>query len=376
IVAQQMYSASVMDPEGLIYFGSSEGVLRFNSDILYDNPHPPALWMNSIEVMGTPYPYLSELLEGRSLGLNWRQNLVSFEFAALDFTSPDQNQYRYMLEGLDRDWIHSGTRNYAVYQNLSPGNYLFKVTASNNDGVWSSEELVIPVHIKAPPWKQRWFVVLYFVAGILSIILFSNVRANLLLKKKLNVSESSRNNLQVLNDRLELLAWKDGLTGLSNRRYFDLSLNNLWHLAVREQKIITLLMIDVDHFKAYNDLYGHQKGDDVLKQTASLVKGVLRRDTDSVCRYGGEEIAVILFDTGVDEGIALCESILQAVREESIPHKASPVASYLTLSIGLASLVPGFEQLPDILVRKADDALYRAKNSGRNRYVVNKDNDD
>jgi len=370
IIVDQMDNSSTTDEEGYIYFGSSEGVLRFDTAILYDNPHPPVLWMNEVQVMGKPVPFLESLRSGEDLVLNWQQSFISFEFAALDFTSPSQNQYRFKLEGLDRDWVFSGNRNYTAYQNLSPGHYRFLVQGSNNDGIWNETGLVLPIYVKAPPWKQRWFILIYLFSAVLAVLLISNLRANSLLKSKLNQSESSRNNLQVLNSKLEQLAWIDALTGLSNRRYFDLSMNNLWHLAIRENKNITLMMIDVDHFKAYNDFYGHQMGDEALRITAGLIKSIIRRNTDAVCRYGGEEFTVLLFDTDIREGESLCRSLLERVRSEKVPHEGSSVAPFLTISIGLSGFVPGFEQLPNELVEEADQALYEAKNRGRNMYSV------
>jgi len=370
ITVDQMDNSSTTDKNGFIYFGSSEGVLKFDTAILYDNPHPPALWMNQVLIMGEPVPFVNSLNSGSDLVLNWQQSFISFEFAALDFTSPDQNQYRYMLEGLDKKWILSGNRNFAVYQNLSPGHYKFLVQGSNNDGVWNETSLVLPIYVKAPPWKQRWFIAIYLISAVMGFFLISNLRANFLLKKKLNQSENSRNNLQALNSKLEELAWVDALTGLSNRRYFDLSMNNLWHLAIRENKNITLMMIDVDHFKAYNDFYGHQMGDEALRITAGLIKSIMKRDTDAVCRYGGEEFTVLLFDTDIGEGESLCEALLERIRNEKIPHEGSSVASILTISIGLSGFVPEFEQLPNELVEEADQALYEAKNRGRDRYAV------
>jgi diguanylate cyclase (GGDEF)-like protein len=370
ITADQMDNSSTIDKEGYLYFGSSEGVLRFDSAILYDNPHPPAMWMNEVQVMGEAYPFLDSLVKGEELVLNWEQSYISFEYAALDFTSPAQNQYRYMLEGLDRDWVLSGTRNFTAYQNLSPGHYIFRVQGSNNDGVWNEVGLSLPIYVKAPPWRQRWFFIIYIAAGIMAIFLISNVQANSLLKRKLNTVVSSRDNLQALNTKLEQLAWIDSLTGLSNRRYFDLSMNNLWHLAIRENKFMTLMMIDVDHFKPYNDFYGHQMGDEALRIAGRLIRSIMRRDTDAVCRYGGEEFTVLLFDTNISEGEVLAAALLESFRKENILHEGSSVAPYLTISIGLSGFVPGFEQLPRELVDEADKALYEAKNRGRNQYVV------
>ena len=327
ITVDQMDTSSTIDKDGYIYFGSSEGVLRFDSAILYDNPHPPALWMNEVEVMGESYPFIDSLTKGESLVLNWEQSFISFEFAALDFTSPAQNQFRYMLEGLDRNWIFSGNRNFAAYQNLSPGHYVFRIQGSNNDGVWNETGLSLPLYVKAPPWKQRWFFIIYIAAAVMAIILISNLQANSLLKGKLNSAENSRDNLQVINTKLEQLAWIDSLTGLSNRRYFDLSMNNLWHLAKRENKFITLLMIDLDHFKAYNDFYGHQMGDEALRITGRLIRSIMRRDTDAVCRYGGEEFTVLLFDTNIQEGEALCAALLEKFHDENILHEGSSVAT-------------------------------------------------
>ncbi len=370
IVAGEMYVGSTVDRRGGIYFSSSIGILRFDTAILHDNPNPPALWMNDIQVMGKSVSFLDALREGREIVLSWDQSFISFEFAALDFTSPLQNKYRFRMDGVDRTWLSNGTRNYVSYQNLRPGHYSFQVQASNSDGVWNETGLTVALYVKAPPWKQRWFIIIYIIAAILAIGLFSNLQANALLKKKLNTAETKSMDLQLMNDRLEMMAWRDGLTGLSNRRYFDLSLKNLWHLAVREGKWISLMMIDVDHFKAFNDTYGHQEGDIALKRTADLIRGIIRRESDAVCRYGGEEFTVLLFDTGIEEAKDLAESLLDRVREAAIPHESSSVRPILTLSVGISGFVPAAEQLPELLIEEADNALYDAKSSGRDRIVI------
>ena len=163
------------------------------------------------------------------------------------------------------------------------------------------------------------------------------------------------------------MAWKDALTGLANRRFFDLSLNNLWHLAVREKKRLSVLMIDVDFFKAYNDLYGHQMGDIALRKTADIIRSVLRRETDAVCRYGGEEFSILLFDMPDRDAKGICKNLLEKMRQMRIPHEASSAAPCLTISIGLSSLIPDFDMDAEVLVSRADKALYHAKGKGRNR---------
>lgn len=367
IMAPKMDKGSFKGDDGSLFFSCREGILRFEPSILHDNHIPPQLWFNKIHVMEESISFQDYVNEGKVLILPWDRNYLSFEFIALDYTAPDRNLYRYKMEGLDREWVNSGNRNFASYSNLKPGEYTFKVMGSNNDGFWNSESLTFSIKILPPPWKQKWFILLYIALGILLFIFVSNLQANLLLKRKLKAAESSKMNLQVLNNRLEELAWKDSLTGLANRRFFDLSINNMWHLAVREKKQLSVMMIDVDFFKAYNDFYGHQMGDEALRKTAEVIRSILRRDTDAVCRYGGEEFTVLLFDMELKEAHALCEAMLTKMRRTEIPHKASSIAPYLTISIGLTGLVPDFDQDPEMLVQAADKALYKAKDNGRNR---------
>ncbi len=366
IMVHSLNSGAVSDGDYL-YFGSQGGVLRFEPTILMDNTTPPILSFNDIQVMGESIAYKQFLEDSLSLELPWDQNALTFEFIALDFTSPEKNLYRYRMEGLEEEWVSSSNRNYASYSNLKPGKYRFLVEAANNDGVWSETTLAFPIVINQPPWKQKWFILIYISIGALLFILFSNFQANLLLKKKLHDAESSRQNLEVLNSRLEELAWKDSLTGLANRRFFDLSLSNLWHLAAREQKHLSMLMIDVDFFKNYNDFYGHQKGDEALKETARIIRSIIRRESDAVCRYGGEEFSVLLFDMPLGDALTLSETLLEKVRQAAIPHEESSAAPYLTVSIGLTGLIPRSDRESGSLVKAADKALYKAKSHGRNR---------
>ena len=375
IMAPKMDFGAAKGRDGALYFGSREGILRFEPIILYDNHIPPQLYFNEVRVMDQSI-HFSDYLNGENiLELPWDRNYISFDFIALDFTSSERNLYRYKMAGLDRDWVNSANRNFASYSNLKPGYYTFMVQGSNNDGVWNTDSLELSIRIKAAPWQQKWFIFIYIALGVLLFIVVSNLQANFLLRKKLRDVESSRNNLQDINNRLEEMAWKDALTGLANRRYFDLALSNLWHLAVREKKMLTVLMIDVDFFKAYNDLYGHQMGDQALRKTGEIIRSILRRETDAVCRYGGEEFTVLLFDIPPEETRIISENLLEKMRQARIPHESSSVASYLTISIGLSGMVPGFEQDAEVLVSTADAALYKAKEKGRNRMEYYNPND-
>lgn len=168
---------------------------------------------------------------------------------------------------------------------------------------------------------------------------------------------------------LETLANKDSLTGLVNRRGFDAALEQSWARCAREESSLSLLMIDVDYFKCYNDSCGHQQGDDCLRQVAHVLSGGVVRVNDIVARYGGEEFMVIL--SAAEEGAeAIAQRMRAAVEARVLPHPGSPISSHITISIGVATVFPDQEKEPALLIAKADAALYEAKRAGRNRVVA------
>ncbi len=158
----------------------------------------------------------------------------------------------------------------------------------------------------------------------------------------------------------------DGLTKISNRRFFDETILTEWGRSSRISKPLTLIMLDIDCFKNYNDTYGHQHGDECLINVAQTIKETLRRPSDVVCRYGGEEFAVILPDTHVEGGMVVAEKIRNAIEALHIPHITSIVSDYVTSSLGVATVIPSFFSTPNEIIRMADNALYTSKKSGRN----------
>jgi len=165
---------------------------------------------------------------------------------------------------------------------------------------------------------------------------------------------------------LEEEAVRDKLTGIPNRRSFDTALEREWRRAQRLKVPISLLMIDVDMFKKFNDRYGHQAGDDCLAMVARALVSGPRRAGDLVARYGGEEFVVLLFHTPVDDALGIGERLRQAVQALGIPHEQGP-AGVVTISVGGATCIPEQDGLPETLLRAADKALYQAKADGRNR---------
>ncbi|MSR16251.1 MAG: diguanylate cyclase [Methylococcaceae bacterium] len=173
--------------------------------------------------------------------------------------------------------------------------------------------------------------------------------------------------LRYLQKQLMQLTITDGLTGISNRRSFDQKLFDEWHRAIRMQQSLTVIMIDVDHFKKYNDCYGHQAGDACLKNVVDLLMDSCNRNNDFVARYGGEEFAMILPET--TNPSVVMEKLFQILKELAIPHEMSEFGQ-ITLSAGISIRTPNHDENPSVLICEADKALYTAKNLGRNQAVL------
>lgn len=177
-----------------------------------------------------------------------------------------------------------------------------------------------------------------------------------------------RNHLELkrYRDERALLALLDGLTGIPNRRAFDEHLQREWPRAQRNETALSLIMIDIDHFKFYNDTYGHLGGDDCLKLVARSLFTALRA-SDFAARYGGEEFVCVLHETDGDGALITAERIRTKVESLHIPHGASPVSPFVTTSLGVATITPTDGVTPNHLIEMADQMLYSAKNKGRNR---------
>ena len=197
------------------------------------------------------------------------------------------------------------------------------------------------------------------------------LKARLLFNEKKVVAKTNAK-LASANEELEKLARVDGLTGIPNRREFDSRLDAEWRRMGREGKPLALIMGDVDHFKQYNDTYGHQAGDECLVKVAQAIGSWARRPTDLAARYGGEEFALVLADTDGKGAAYIAQSVCDAVRRLEIPHCNSSASEHVTLSLGVAVVLPGAAKGPRALIEQADKALYAAKESGRNRWSLNK----
>ncbi len=198
------------------------------------------------------------------------------------------------------------------------------------------------------------------------LISVKNALENYRLKKQ---NAALMEELKRKNQELERLSMRDGLTGVLNRRHYNRIIEVEWKRAVREGTDLSLLMIEIEYFKRYNDRYGHLEGDDCLRRVARTLSDTLKRPADRLFRYGGEEFAAVLPATGMSGAVKIAESMRCAVTDLNIDHELSETASQVTVSIGAASIRPGPNDDYTPFVNRADQALYTAKAGGRNRVV-------
>jgi diguanylate cyclase (GGDEF)-like protein len=210
----------------------------------------------------------------------------------------------------------------------------------------------------------------YLVKPVSFVVLNAKIRALQRLESMRSKQLEMSRDLASANRELEKLSRQDGLTGIANRRYFDSYLVTEVRRGARERQSLSLILSDVDHFKAFNDCYGHQAGDDCLRRVAAALSSAGRRPADLAARYGGEEFAMVLPATVLDGAVDVAQAVSRVIEGLAIPHARSAVDPKVTLSQGIVALIPEKETSSEDLIQRADQALYLAKQQGRNRYVV------
>lgn len=218
----------------------------------------------------------------------------------------------------------------------------------------------------------------YVTKPVKKIEFLTRIRSTLKLKHETDKRKARERDLVEMtqkldraNQRLEYLSYMDELTDIANRRYFEEHFDQEWKRARRYSRHLSLIMIDIDFFKNYNDTYGHKEGDVCISKVAAALKHTLKRPGDFVARYGGEEFVAVLPDTDITGAGVVAESMRSDVRSLGIEHNGNPAVGEVTISLGVASTVPGSDKITtETLVIEADRALYRAKQGGRNRVEV------
>jgi diguanylate cyclase (GGDEF)-like protein len=375
------FGAHYRDRSGKLYFGGSSGYNAFYPEMLEFNERPPRvvltqfLKLNAPGIAGGP----EERIE--KLRLSHAEDVVTLRFAALDFADPRANRYEYKLVGFDSDWVQADERRAATYTNLPGGRYVFHVRASNSDGVWSTQDLALPIEVSPSLWATPWAYVGYALLAALVVlgVWYAQQRriarsATQRLELEQQVSDrtfelAQRNReLEDVNRRLEMASLTDALTGLANRRFLMQQFPRLI-ADQKERHGLAIMIIDLDSLKPINDQHGHAAGDEVIVEVAKTLRQAIRPD-DVLARWGGDEFVVVAQAQHVEHATMLAERIRERVAKMKYVLPRGAVVR-TSCSIGLTCLpfVPGKPTAVswEHAIKIADLALYRAKR-GRNAW--------
>ncbi|MCX6569818.1 MAG: diguanylate cyclase [Candidatus Aminicenantes bacterium] len=299
--------------------------------------------------------------------------IFEFHYTGLSLLAPEKVKFKIKLEGFDKDWVDVGTRRVAYFTNIPPGKYRFRVIACNNDGVWNRTGASFDFILKPYFYQTVFFYVLCGLSVAAMVLGGFRIRVRQLRAREklltLQVEERTEE-LEQANRELEHLSLTDKLTDMANRRSFEAFLDREWGRCSREGRPLSLIMADIDFFKAYNDTYGHQAGDECLRKIAHVLKKNVSRAGDLAARYGGEEFIIVLSETGTEGAVVVAKKIMSAVEALRMAHETSKVSEYVTISLGCASCVPSRESGSSSLIKAADGALYQSKQNGRNRISI------
>ncbi len=356
--------AGLRTSDGRLWFPTQEGIVSIDPERAYHDAPPPPAVVEAVRVDGKPI----DLRRGIVVAAGERD--IEIDFTAPSFQKAENVAFRYRLSGINREWVDAGTLRSVHYARLAPGAYSFEVSAANSEGRWNDTGTSIAFEVKPFFWQTRWFAALVVILalGTGTAGSYFRVRSLKAAERRLALLVDERTaDLAAANRKLELLATSDGLTGLANRRRFNDFLDDEWRRGAREGAPLSLLMLDVDFFKRFNDAHGHQAGDECLRRVASVLAAAAGRPSDLAARYGGEEFALVLANTDVDGAATVAETVRQGVEALGIAHSRSDASSHVTVSIGVAAVNPSEEVAPAALITLADGALYRAKEAGRNR---------
>ena len=380
------FGAHLASPTGTMYFGGMNGFNSFHPDKIMSDLDPPPVVLTAFRKLNRVVDLPQPSWQTEAVEIGYRDQVVSFEFAALDFTRPSSNQYEYQLLGFDDDWIALGSMRRATYTNLDHGSYTFRVRAADHDGIWNEEGLTIGVDVATPPWKTWWAYGVY--GGLVVSLILGQQRAQARrLKRELEYSRKLEEEVQERTQQLQEAALTDPLTGLRNRRYLQDYLpeqvekvhrgNDARRLAAGsgeqafEEEKLLFLAIDLDGLKRINDVYGHAAGDAAILRMCELLQGACR-EADTIVRLGGDEFLVLGTCQEIDGAERLSERIREAVTEAELVLEDGTVLS-MSCSIGFA-FHPFCLDRAGLLKAEhaaniADRALYVAKFSGKNMWV-------
>lgn len=390
------FGAHYRSTGGELMFGGINGFNIFFPERIETNSAVPPVVMTSFLKFNKPVAADGPVFGREGVELGFRDDVVTFEFAALDFTAPKENRYAYILEGFDDAWIDLGTVRRVTFTDLDGGDYVLRVRGSNNEGVWNENGLALNLSVAPPPWLTWWAYGLYALLISTALYLYWLAQQRKLkreeeysgrleeeVRERTGALEDRAHELEDLNQQLVDASLTDSLTGLRNRRFLfeqvakDIALvrRRYCELAQGVQQIsvydLVFLMVDLDHFKPINDSFGHAAGDRVLVEVRGLLLDACR-DSDIVIRWGGDEFLVIGRDADPEKAETLAERIRSSI-EENVFEIGDGQVARTTCSVGFACY-PFVRDDPDAVpweqtLALADAALYTAKNTTRDAWV-------
>ena len=363
--------------DGQLLFGGPNGYNAFYPEKLEFNQHAPPLVLTGYFKLNSPVdtPVPVERLTHAELG--YRDNVVSFEFAALDFSSPDSNRFSYMLEGFDKTWVEAGNKRMVTYTNLAGGDYVFRVRAANGDGKWNSNGIALAVSVESAPWatmpaKVTYLITLLFLLAATRHVQRAKIRREAEYARRLELDVQTRTaELEQANRQLKEASVTDPLTGLGNRRHLSEAMAALENAGkTGDPQRMALMVIDLDHLKPINDAYGHEAGDRVIVQIADILRRCCR-NSDYIVRWGGDEFVIAYLDADLEAAASLAEQIRSRIAKQ-IFRLADGKAARSSCSIGFCCY-PFVPHVPRLLTWEqtlaiADAGLNQAKNY-RNHWI-------
>ena len=359
--------SGVVARSGRLWYPTAQGAVLVNPGYFEQPRMPPSVVIEELMLDRKPLP------GGTSLTVPPEARDLEIVYTGLSFSDPGQVRFRYRLHGYERDWVSVGNRRRALYANLPAGDFVFEVQASVRGSPWEETgarlELTVMPHL-----YQRWTVqiaAVLLVVGFLSAWLHRRASLQRRREDELRTLVAKRTEeLEKANTALQHLAATDALTSLANHRTFSEKLEQAWSRCKRAAEPLTLLICDIDDFKAFNDTYGHPAGDEALRKVANALQAAARRDEDTAARCGGEEFAVILVNTDAKGARNLAEELRKTVERLRLENRHARAAPVLTVSVGGVTVIPNNQASPSSLIQLADTALYEAKNKGRNCCVL------
>jgi diguanylate cyclase (GGDEF)-like protein len=359
-------NAFAEEADGTVWIGTSGGLSRFTPRPHHAPEAPPEVVFTKL-VMGR-----TDVSGQRNPSFGIHSSSLIARYSSPNAPRVNGVVFRYRLEGANSSWTETAQRE-LQFAALAPGAYRLEIEARDSDGVWSGHRAEFPFEILTPWYWTWWFAgtcILIPVSVALGALRLRMLGAKRREHELQRMVEEKTADLRRVNEDLLKLSSLDALTGLANRRAFDQTLEMECARLKRTGSAVSLMILDVDHFKELNDSEGHQRGDEYLRLVGSELTRHAKRQIDLAARYGGEEFAVILPETGAAGAERVAESVRLAIAGLELRHPASPVASFLTVSVGVATATREWHSSPQELVAAADQALYGAKRGGRNRMNV------